>query len=122
MGKIAISSDAPGLDSAVDPRFGRAAGFVVVDTETQETTYIDNGASQVMAQGAGIQAATVVVSAGATVVLTGYVGPKAFQALSAVGIEVVQDLGDMTIREALDKYQAGEIVPATGPNRRGHWK
>ena len=84
MSKIAITSEGPALDDLVDPRFGRAAGFVVVDLESMETRYIDNGQTQVMAQGAGIQAAELVARAGVSCVLTGFVGPKAFQALSAV--------------------------------------
>ena len=32
--KVAVSSEGPGLDSQVDPRFGRAGGFVIVDMET----------------------------------------------------------------------------------------
>ena len=49
MSKIAITSEGPSLDDRVDPRFGRAAGFVIVDTETMEVvTYVDNGSSQAM--------------------------------------------------------------------------
>ncbi len=82
MNKIAITSEGPSLDDQIDPRFGRAAGFVVVDLETMDTQYIDNGQSQVMAQGAGIQAAELIARAGVGCLLTGYVGPKAFKALS----------------------------------------
>ena len=92
MSKIAITSEGPALDDLVDPRFGRAAGFVVVDLESMETRYIDNGQTQVMAQGAGIQAAELMAGAGVSCVLTGFVGPKAFQALSAARIRVVQNL------------------------------
>ncbi|MBU1741057.1 MAG: DUF134 domain-containing protein, partial [Proteobacteria bacterium] len=63
MSKIAISSEGPTLDDKVDPRFGRAGGFVIVDPETMEFTYLDNGASQARAQGAGIQTAEVVARA-----------------------------------------------------------
>ena len=55
--KIAVSSEGPGLDSMVDPRFGRAAGFVLVDTDSMAAEYLDNGASQILAQGAGIETA-----------------------------------------------------------------
>ena len=50
--KVAVSSEGPGLESMVDPRFGRAGGFVVVDMETMQADYVDNGASQAAAQGA----------------------------------------------------------------------
>ncbi len=121
MEKIAISCDAPDLDAQIDPRFGRAAGFLIVDPDTLAFSYEDNGSSQVMAQGAGINAAETVFKAGAKVVLTGYVGPKAFRALAAGGIKVGQDLENMTVREAIEKFKAGEVKIATAPNKAGHW-
>jgi predicted DNA-binding protein (UPF0251 family)/predicted Fe-Mo cluster-binding NifX family protein len=117
MSKIAITSEGPSLDDPVDARFGRAAGFVVMDLETMETEYIDNGSSQVMAQGAGIQAAETVARAGVNVLLTGFVGPKAFHALGAAGIRVGQGIENMTVRQALEKFNSGEVTMAEGPNR-----
>ena len=118
MSKIAITSEGPDLDDPVDPRFGRAAGFLVVDVETMDTSYIDNGQTQVLAQGAGIQAAQLVAGAGVDCVLSGFVWPKAFQALSAVKIKVVQDLDEgMTVRQAVEKYKRGAVRFAEGPNR-----
>jgi predicted Fe-Mo cluster-binding NifX family protein len=120
MEKIAITSEGPALDDAVDPRFGRAAGFVIADPETMTTEYRDNGTAQTMPKGAGIQAAETVAAAGAGVLLTGYVGPKAFQALSAAGITVIQNIENMTVREAIDRYKEGRTDVATAPNSRGH--
>ncbi len=117
MTKIAISSEGPSLDDQVDPRFGRAGGFLLVDPDTMKTNYIDNGASQTMGQGAGIQAAENVAGAGAGVVLSGYIGPKAFQALTAGGIKIGQDCDNMTVREAVEKFKNGEIPIADKPNR-----
>jgi predicted Fe-Mo cluster-binding NifX family protein len=117
MNKIAVTSEGPSLDDQVDPRFGRAAGFVVLDPETMETSYIDNGGSQIMAQGAGIQAAQLIAGAGVNWLLTGYVGPKAFQALSAVGVKVGQDLDGMTVREAVERFKSGEVEVAQASNK-----
>jgi len=117
MSKIAITSEGPGLDDQVDPRFGRAAGFVVVDLETMETQYIDNGQSQIMAQGAGIQATELIARAGVSCLLTGFVGPKAFQALSAVGIKIGQNLDGVTVREAVERFKNGSVEMADKPNR-----
>jgi len=122
MEKIAITSDGPTLDDMVDPRFGRAAGFIVIDPETLEFEYVDNGASQTMATGAGIQAAENVAHAGAKVVLTGFVGPKAFQALSAVGIGIGQNVEGVTVREAVEQYKAGKVDIASEPNSVGGGK
>lgn len=120
MDKIAITSEGPTLDDQLDPRFGRAAGFIIVDPQTMSFEYIDNGGSQAMAQGAGIQAAENVVRAGAHAVLTGYVGPKAFLALDRAGIKVAQNIENMTIREAVELFRQGKIDWASSPNRQGH--
>lgn len=119
MTKIAISSEGPTLDDALDPRFGRAAGFMIVSPQTFEYEYLDNGVSQARAQGAGIQAAEIISSAGAEAVLTGYVGPKAFRALQAVGIKVGQNLEHMTVRQAVEAYNSGMVEWAKQPNRQG---
>ena len=117
MNIIAISAEGPLLTDKVDPRFGRAAGFVVVNLDTMGTTYLDNGQSQAMAHGAGIQTAERIADAGAGVLLTGIVGPKAFQALEAAGIKVGQNLEGLTVGEAVEHYKAGQVPFADGPNK-----
>jgi len=120
MEKIAVSSEGPDMDARVDPRFGRAAGFIIIDPDTMAFEYVDNGSSQVMAQGAGIQAAEIVAATGARVLLTGFVGPKAFQALNAAGIRIGQNVDNLTVREAVQRFQAGDVPVADAPNSRGH--
>ena len=105
---IAVSSRGPGLDHAVDPRFGRAAGFVIVDPETMEFIHLDNSAACDMGSGAGIQAAEAEVRSGARVVLTGSVGPKAMQALTAAGIRMVEHMDGQTVREVVARFTSGE--------------
>lgn len=117
MRKIAVSSEGPDLDGPVDPRFGRAAGFVIIDPDTMTSEYVDNAASQGMAQGAGIQTAELMTRHGVGVVLTGYVGPKAFQALAAAGIKIGQNLEDVSVRQAVEKFKNGQVSMAGGPNR-----
>jgi predicted Fe-Mo cluster-binding NifX family protein len=120
MDKVAVSCEEPSLESRVEPRFGRAPGFLAVDPETMEFEYIDNGVSQSMPKGAGIQAAELVARSGAKVVLSGYVGPKAFQALTAAGIKVIQNVSGMTVKEAIEKLQSGELEYSSEPNAMGH--
>lgn len=120
--KVAVTSEGPTLDSRVDGRFGRAGGFAIVDLETMNVEYVDNGSSQAMSQGAGIQAAENVANAGAQVVLSGYVGPKAFAALKAAGIDVGQDVENMTVGEAVAKFKAGEVAMADSANAQAGGK
>lgn len=114
--RIAITSEGPTLTDAVDPRFGRAGGFVVVELATGAATYVDNGSSQVLAQGAGIQAAENLVKAGAQALLTGHVGPKAFTALKAAGVKMVQGVENMTVGEAVAKFKAAEFTYSDAPS------
>lgn len=113
---IAITSEGPTLGDPVDSRFGRAGGFVIVDLASMATTYVDNGSSQVLAQGAGIQAAENLVKAGAQALLTGHVGPKAWTALQATGVKVVQGVENMTVGEAVTKFKAGEFTFSDAPS------
>jgi len=70
--------------------------------------------------GAGIQAAQLVANKGAQVVLTGNMGPNAYHALTAAGVTVIVGVIG-TVREALEKYQAGTLQPAQGPSRGAHF-
>ncbi|WP_243361767.1 DUF134 domain-containing protein [Fundidesulfovibrio terrae] len=117
MNIVAVSAEGPMLTDTVDSRFGRAAGFVVVDLDTTDTRYIDNGQSQAMAHGAGIQTAERIADAGAGVLLTGIVGPKAFRALEAAGIKVGLNLEGLTVGEAVERYKSGRVPFADGPNK-----
>lgn len=120
--RIAISSEGPALTDAVDPRYGRAGGFVIAEfpegdsTAAPEISYLDNGASQIMASGAGIATTERIADAGVDAVLSGYVGPKAFEALQAAGIAVYQDLDGMTCGEAIAKFRTGTLSTAAAPN------
>lgn len=117
MTRIAITAEGPTLQDPVDPRFGRAPGFVIFDTETNTTQYVDNGASQTLAQGAGIQAAENLAKTGAEVLLTGHVGPKAYTALQALGIRMGQGLDNMTVGEALERFKNGQVNFNGEPSR-----
>jgi len=117
--KLAVSATGESLDAQVDPRFGRCAYFVLVNSETFAFEAIPNTAAGAMG-GAGIQAAQTVAEKGVKVVITGNVGPNAFQALSAAGIEIATGaLG--TVREAVSKYNDGELQEISAPSVRGHF-
>ena len=118
--KIAVSSTGTDLDSPIDPRFGRAPYLVVVDPQTLDFEVVDNAANMNAAKGAGIQAAASVSQKGANALLTGHCGPKAFQALTAAGIKVANDVSG-TVRDAVASYNDGRLSFADNPNVDGHW-
>lgn len=117
--KICVSAVSGSLDAQINPRFGRCQYFVIVDTETMSFEALPN-ASQGAAHGAGIQAAQTVVGKGVQVVLTGNVGPNAFQALSSAGIKIVTNVFG-TVREAVERYKRGELKETGAPTVGGHF-
>ncbi len=118
--KIAISSTGKGLTSSLDPRFGRAPYILIVDDQSRSLVdVIDNTSAADAAHGAGINAATAVAQAGANIVLTGRVGPKAFAVLEAAGIKVVSGLSG-SVSEAVDSYLSGSAAPLAGPDSDAH--
>jgi predicted Fe-Mo cluster-binding NifX family protein len=69
--------------------------------------------------GAGIQAAQFVVGQGAQVVLTGNLGPNAFDVLQAAGVPGYL-VPEGTVRQAVEGYQAGHLQPMGGANVPAH--
>ena len=118
--RIAVTSRGETLDSPVDPRFGRARGFVIVDTGAGEFRFIDNVQNLTASQGAGIQAAQNVSRYDVDCVITGHCGPKAFRTLSAAGIKVVTG-GKGTVAEAVAMLEAGKLTTAETADVEGHW-
>ena len=112
--KIAVTSTGKTLDSEVDPRFGRAACFIIVDTETMDFNVIENQ-SVAAAGGAGISSAKVVIDAAAEAVLTGNCGPNAERTLTAAGVKLYTAAAG-TVAEAIELFKSGKLTEATGPN------
>lgn len=118
--KIAVTSRGKDLDAQVDPRFGRAAYIVLVDSETLAFEVIDNSENLNAFKGAGIQAATMISDKGADVLLTGHCGPNAYKALDAAGVKVAND-AQGTIRDVVAAFNAGRFTFATEADVDGHW-
>ncbi len=114
--KICITAKGPSLHDEVDPHFGRAAHFLFYDLETGELKAVSNDPG---AHGAGVQAARIVADNGASVVITGSVGPNAYQGLSAAGVEMYIGVQG-TVEEAIAAYRAGKLTRADRPGGRGH--
>jgi len=116
--KICITSEGGSLDSKVDPRFGRCQYFIIADTDTLEFEAIVNPNIESMG-GAGIQSAQLVSSKQVKAVVTGNVGPNAFQTLQAAGIEIFTGASG-TVKEVIEKYKKGEFKTVSGPSVGSH--
>ncbi|PKL37462.1 MAG: dinitrogenase iron-molybdenum cofactor biosynthesis protein [Spirochaetae bacterium HGW-Spirochaetae-1] len=118
--KIAITSEGKDLQSTVDPRFGRAKGFIIYDEASGKSSYIDNVQNLNAPQGAGIQSAKNIVDAGAEVLITGNVGPKAFNVLNQASVKIMIGASG-SVSRALEDFKAGKLQEAGDANVEGHW-
>lgn len=110
--RIVVSSNGTDLDSQASPVFGRCPYFVFVDTETMAFEAEENPALAA-AGGAGIQAAQFVIEKGAQAVVSGNVGPNAFQVFQSAGVPV-HLFGGGTVRDAVESFKAGRLPAASG--------
>lgn len=118
--KIALTATAGALDAPLDPRFGRAACFIVYDLDADEFQVIDNAQNLAAASGAGVQAAETIARSGARALVTGHCGPKAFRVLQAAGISI-HNTDAPTVAAAVERFRAGELAPASDADVEGHW-
>jgi len=126
--KIAVTTFGSDLDGPVDPRFGRAQRLLVVDLpegatdlgSVQISEVLDNERTQMLTQGAGLQAAQKIVDAGARALVTGHCGPKAFQVLSLAEVRVYQGASG-SVRDALTAFVEGRLEVAREADVEGHW-
>lgn len=118
--KIACTSSGDTLDAAFDNRFGRAEKFIIYDTESDTYSVLDNTQNLQSAQGSGVQAAQNVVNSGATVLITGHLGPKASRVIFAAGIEAYHAPAD-TVAQALAMFKSKALKPLKDADVDGHW-
>lgn len=116
--KIVVSSQGENLDAAASPVFGRCPTFIFADTETMAFEALPNPAMS-QGGGAGIQAAQFVVNQGAQAVLTGNLGPNAFDVLQAANVPGYH-VPEGTVRQAVEAFNAGKLQPMGGANVAAH--
>ena len=117
--KLCVTSSGQRLEDAVDPRFGRCQYFIIVDTESMQFEAIENPAMSA-GGGAGTQAGQLVANKGAEVVLTGNVGPNAFNTLQAAGLKIVVGLSDITVGQAIEEFKSGKYQYIGDPSVEAH--
>ncbi|MBU8849686.1 MAG: NifB/NifX family molybdenum-iron cluster-binding protein [Desulfobacterales bacterium] len=111
--KIGISSTGKDMNSQIDPRFGRCAYFMVIQTDDMSFDVFDNEYKS-MGGGAGIQAANFIHSKDVEVVLTGNCGPNAMNVFSECKIDVVTGQAGL-IKDVVGKFKKGELKPSVSP-------
>lgn len=100
--KIFITAQGKDLEADIDPRFGRAEYFLILDPETMHFEVLENP-NKNAAQGVGIQSAQLAVENNASVVITGRCGPNAERVLNSSGIRIISG-AEGKIKEAIHQF------------------
>lgn len=117
--KVAYTASGTSPDSPMNPRFGRAPSFAIHDSASGLIELVDNSGGEHAAQGAGIKAAQLLAGLGVGRLVTAHVGPNAFRALSAAGIEIYAT-ADRTLGEAMASLAAGALTRTGSADVEGH--
>lgn len=117
--KVLITVTSPNFEASLDPRFGRAAYFLMVDSETLEWEAQPNSAVHASG-GAGIKAAQFVVNSGCKAVISGDCGPNAFDVIDAAGVAMYVFGSSQNVQEALNNLKEGKLEQLGSPSSPGH--
>jgi len=118
--RVAITSTGKDLEADIDPRFGRAAHFVIVNDETMEFEAVENTQNLNLAQGAGIQAGKTIIDNNVEILITGHCGPKAFKVLQTAGVKIMTGAKGR-VADAVAQYKNGELEVSPEADVEGHW-
>lgn len=113
---VCLTAERPEPDSPMDRAFGRAKYFLFADSANGSW---ETAANEPSAHGAGVQAAQTVADRGASVLITGNVGPNAMKGLQAAGVRVFSASG-IRVSDALQLYEEGALTEILSPTTAGH--
>ncbi len=106
--KVGISATGGDLNARVDDRFGRCPWFLVVDSDSLKFTALENRHAE-EGMGAGMAAAKDLIDVRVDAVISGRLGPKAYEVLKADNIDIFLVSGDVTVKDALARLMKGEL-------------
>ncbi|NLP46413.1 MAG: diguanylate cyclase [Epulopiscium sp.] len=117
--KIAISTTGKNSDSVLDMRFGRCEYFQIYDTKAGKIIILENK-GRLSSGGAGIAASNQLIDEKVDVIITGNLGPNAFELIAAEGIKAYK-CKSIAINSVLEKYNNGELeeITISGPAHHG---
>ncbi len=106
---IAVTAKEASLQSEVDPRFGRAAYFLIANSLTGEVYAHDNTEGIDAANGSGTGASQLLAEYNVDILYTGHVGPKAAEVLEKAKI-AYHEHTEGTVEEVLSRIPQESVM------------
>lgn len=105
--KIAMPVDDKSMETSVCQSFGRTPYFLIYDTESKESVFLDNSATASQG-GAGIKAAQTIVDNKVSALLTPRCGENAADVFKAANIKLFKTIND-SIKDNIDALNEGKL-------------
>jgi predicted Fe-Mo cluster-binding NifX family protein len=100
--KICFTAKGSTIEDDIDPRFGRAAFFLIYDPQTKTIESTENPNKDLM-QGVGIKSAQFLADNNVGTLITGRTGPKAEAVLQSSNIHAITGMSG-PVKDTLKKY------------------
>lgn len=107
--KLAIPAEEKNTGTGVCQSFGRTPYFLIYDTETKESVFLDNSAAASQG-GAGIKAAQSIADSGAGALLTPRCGENAAEVLKAAEIKLYRT-AEGSAMDNIRSFLEGKLPP-----------
>lgn len=107
--KIAVATNAGGLEDSVSSVFGRCQSYTIIEADGHEIKNVEVLPNQFASavHGAGIQAGQFVAGQGVKAVISGNFGPNVAAIFQQSGIDTVVAQG--TVKDVVERYVKGEL-------------
>ena len=107
--KIVVSASGPDIESFVDEKFGRCPYFILIEVEDNKIKShksVENTSIKQISS-AGTTAAQLVADMKVDVIITGNIGPRAFDVFQQLDIDVYEAAG--TVKKAVQDFIDGKL-------------
>ncbi len=112
MKKVLIASNEPDLNGKIEKRFGHSRYFILINPDSMDFKAIPNAIEASNPDTIGD-----ILAMGIDAVITGNIGPGAFEILHQNGIPVYI-VRNKTVEEAVEALKAGTLNPADQPTMK----
>ncbi len=117
--KIAVASSGRWLESTVDFHTGRAACFIIYDTDSETHEAIDNWKCTECVHWAGLKSSNILIEAGVETMIVRNIGPNTFRRLLNAQIDIYY-AEEITVVRAIRLFRDGKLSVALEYNCAGH--
>jgi predicted Fe-Mo cluster-binding NifX family protein len=107
--KLAIPADKQSMDASISQSFGRAPYFLIYDTESKDSIFLENSAATSQG-GAGIKAAQIIADQQVNALLTPLCGEKAAEVIKGAKIEIYKTVTS-SIKDNIEAFNEGKLSP-----------